>query len=235
MRVRSGGPVCALFTVLAAGLGPAACGASSSGGGFGGTGDDSASPSTASDDGPMSLATGDDSAALHLPASDASMTTTQSFNCQPGTYTGPFTTKVTSSSDAGGLLGLLASLFQYPWSGTLSITLQGTPTKSQNGESFYSMLTIAPGAKMSGTDQQGGHFNADISGTLDCTTGMLTGALSNGTYEYPGDAGSIMMTGTLSATYDAEGGTPTLNGTLTAASPQYQGIGAAGTWSAVHQ
>jgi|HubBroStandDraft_2_1064218.scaffolds.fasta_scaffold03323_2 hypothetical protein len=182
-------------------------------------------PIAASDSGPTFISFAGDSS------------TTQSFNCKPGTYTGPFSTKVTMGGDAGGLLGLLASLFQYPWMGTLSITLVGMTTFSGTGENDYSTLTIAPGAQLSGVDQTGGHFQANISGTLDCATNVLTGTLSNGSYEFPGDAGSLSMQGTISATYGEEGdaGTPALSGDLTASSQQLQGTEAAGTWSAALQ
>ena len=144
---------------------------------------------------------------------------------------------MTEASDAGGLLGLFASLFQYPWMGTLSITLVGMTTGVVTGENDYTMLTIAPGAQLSGVDQTGGHFSADISGTLDCSTDLLTGTLSNGAYEFPGDAGSLSMQGTISAMYGKEGdaGTPALSGDLTASSQQLQGTEAAGTWSAALQ
>jgi hypothetical protein len=105
------------------------------------------------------------------------------------------------------------------------------------GENSYTTLTIAPGATMSGVDQTGGHFSADIAGSLDCATDVLTGTLSNGLYEFPGDAGSVSMQGTISATYGEEGdaGTPALSGNLTASSTQIQGTEAAGTWSAALQ
>jgi hypothetical protein len=66
---------------------------------------------------------------------------------------------------------------------------------------------------------------------------VLTGTLSNGSYEFPGDAGSLSMQGTISATYGEEGdaGTPALSGDLTASSQQLQGTEAAGTWSAALQ
>ena len=120
--------------------------------------------------------------------------------------------------------------------GTLSITLQGK-TMVGTGEDNYTTLTIAPGAMISGVDQTGGHFSADIAGTLDCTTDVLTGTLSNGSYEFPGDAGSVSMQGTISATYGEEGdaGTPALSGNLTASSTQIQGTEAAGTWTAALQ
>jgi hypothetical protein len=205
------------------------------------TGGPSTTASSAGDD---ASADGSSAAVAPVPSVDsgpvfisfADSSTTQSFTCKPGTYSGPFSTKVTSGSDAGGLLGALASLFQYPWMGTLSITLQGMTTVG-TGEDTYTTLTIAPGAMLSGVDQTGGHFSADIAGSLDCATDVLTGTLSNGSYEFPGDSGSVSMQGTISATYGEEGdaGTPALSGNLTASSTQISGTEAVGTWTAALQ
>jgi hypothetical protein len=154
-------------------------------------------------------------------------------NCQPGTYTGTFKTHVVN--DAGGLLGLFSAFFSLDWDGSITVTLQGTATTQQNGEFSYTTLTIAPGATMSGTDTYGGHFSATLSGQLDCTTGAFTGTISNGSYVYQGDAGSVSMDGTFSATYSA-GSPPSLaNGQLGVGSPQMPGTGASGTWSATKQ
>jgi hypothetical protein len=157
------------------------------------------------------------------------------FECQPGTYAGTFTTTVTTDA------GLFPSLLHFNWTGTLTITLVGHVTQSQsaNGENLSMpapVLTIAPGAMLSGADNFGGHFNAGLSGQLDCPSKQLTGTLSNGTYEYPGDAGSIPMEGSLTGVYDGTTTPPALTmGTIGVSSPTYSTLGANGTWSATLQ
>jgi hypothetical protein len=187
-------------------------------------------------------ASSDDSSTLDLDsgqfttvlASGDGATASVTFACEPGTYSGMFTTTVTTDA------GLFPSLFSFNWTGTLSISLVGhvTQTQSANGENFTvaaPVLTIAPGAMLSGADNFGGHFNSGLSGQLDCPTKTLTGTLSNGVYEYPGDAGSIVMQGALSGTYD--GTTPPMlsMGQITVSSPTYSTLGATGTWSATFQ
>jgi hypothetical protein len=156
------------------------------------------------------------------------------FACQPGTYSGMFTTTVTTDA------GLFPSLLHFDWSGMLSITLVGhvVQTQSSNGESFAPapVLTIAPGAMLSGADNFGGHFTSGLAGQLDCPSKKLTGTLSNGVYEYPGDAGNIPMQGTLAAVYQGTPAPPSLTmGTIAVSSPTYSTLAASGTWSATHQ
>jgi hypothetical protein len=156
------------------------------------------------------------------------------FQCQPGTYAGMFTTTVTTDA------GLFPSLLHFDWSGTLTITLQGhvVQTHSSNGETFSPapVLTIAPGAMLSGADNFGGHFTSGLSGQLDCPTKKLTGTLSNGVYEYPGDAGNIPMQGSLTAVYQGTPAPPSLTmGTIAVSSPTYSTLAANGMWSATHQ
>jgi hypothetical protein len=207
-----------------------ACGGGSRSGGFGSgvdpaptsrgeldasSSDDTVEPSD--DGGPTGIFTTGDAAAG------------VTFDCQPGTYSGTFTTMV--SSDAGGLL----SLFSFNWTGNLSITLQGRVTHTGAGEIPEPTLAIAPGAKLAGMDTMGGHFNADMSGQLDCPSKTLTATVTDGSYNYFGDAGGIAMTGTMSATYDGSASTPVLTGTLNLSSPQLSGIAAIGGWSATLQ
>jgi hypothetical protein len=154
------------------------------------------------------------------------------FACQPGTYTGTFTTMVTS--DAGGL----ATLFSFNWTGALSITLVGEITTTTAGEFASSTLTIAPGAKLAGMDSMGGRFSADLSGQLDCPSKKLTATVANGSYNYfgSGDAGGISMQGSMSATYDGTTTPPALSmGDMDLSSPQLMGIAALGTWTAALQ
>ncbi len=201
-----------------------ACG--SHGGALGGSGassgDDEGNP--ASDAGGGASSGDDASTGMVFTSSDAAPAGV-TFECEPGTYTGMFMTQV--GSDAGGL----ASLFSFAWTGTLSITLQGSVMNTSAGEIPLSTLTIAPGAKLSGMDMMGGIFSADLSGMLDCPTKMLTVTVANGTYT---DAFmTVQMTGSMTATYDASSGTPELtDGMISVGSPQYASLSADGTWSA---
>lgn len=155
----------------------------------------------------------------------------QATNCRPGTYTGMFNTQVTNDA------GLLFSLFTIAWSGKLTIVLQGK-TSSTGGEIPTSMLTIAPGAQLDGMDSYMGTFIGDLSGQLDCTTRQLTGTLSKAQYLlFSSDASTLALSGTLSGTYDDEGGAPVISGALSISSPMASGSGAAaaGTWTATLQ
>jgi hypothetical protein len=152
------------------------------------------------------------------------------FECEPGTYTGMFVTKVTN--DAGGLF----SLFSFNWSGSLSITLQAMVMNSGAGEIPLPTLIIAPGAKLDGMDMMGGHFSADMTGQLDCPSKTLTITIANGMYTYFGDAGGVSMTGSMSATYDGTMTPPQLTmGEMNVGSPQISGVAAGGTWTATLQ
>jgi hypothetical protein len=228
MRVGSWLAGCALFGLASL----VACGGGGGSGGFGSGSDPSASSpgaeSDASNSDDRTVESSDDGGPTGVfTSSDAAVGVL--FDCQPGTYAGTFTTMV--SSDAGGLL----SLFSFNWTGNLSITLQGRVTNTGAGEIPEPTLAIAPGAKLAGVDTMGGHFDADMSGKLDCPSKTLTATVADGSYNYFGDAGGIAMTGTMSATYDGSGSTPMLTGTLNLSSPQLSGIAAIGGWSATLQ
>jgi hypothetical protein len=156
--------------------------------------------------------------------------------CKPGTYAGMFTTNVTVPDG-----GLLSDLISIDWSGTLSLTLVGKTTTAQNGEFSTTTLVIAPGAMLQGSDQYGGTFNATVSGQLDCPSRAFAGTLDNGTYTNPildlvADGGTVTMVGTLSGTYDPNVTPVALdNGSISASSPDIQGLEADGTWSAALQ
>jgi hypothetical protein len=172
------------------------------------------------DSGPTGVFTGSDASSLV-------------FACQPGTYKGQYTAEVGHMRDAGALLSLLS----IKWSGNLSITLQGQATTTIAGEIPETTLTIAPGAKLAGMDSNGGNFNADLTGQLDCPSKTLTATIANGSYTLIADAG-VPMGGTLSATYDGTMTPPALtNGTmnLTTTSKLFSGVGATGTWTAALQ
>jgi hypothetical protein len=194
------------------------------------TGDDTSTPGDAggATDG---TSAGDDGGPSGVFTSSDAAPSGVVFDCKPGTYAGMFTTMVTN--DAGGLF----ALFSLNWTGSLSITLQGKVTTSGAGEIPEPTLTIAPGAKLSGVDAYGGHFNADLTGQLDCPSKTLTATVADGNYNFTGgDAGGISMAGTLSATYDGTMAMPMLTlGAMDLSSPQLMGTAAVGTWTATLQ
>jgi hypothetical protein len=180
-----------LATALATALAAAGCG-----GGTpvdrnwgGGTGDDSAdaAPDTGSGStsAPRDAAPPPSETGTLVPADSGPGTSSTGGECLPGTYAGTFTCNV-----------MAISVIQFPWSGSLSITLVGQDT--MNGE--FSTLTIAPGAKVSGADGHGGTFTADLTGSLDCPTRKLTGSMNNG--QYLNGFVRLLFTGDLTASYD---------------------------------
>jgi hypothetical protein len=108
-------------------------------------------------------------------------------DCLPGTYTGQFTCSV-----------MALVVLKFPWSGSLSITL----VAQQSGGGEFPVLTIAPGAKITGTDSHGGMISADLTGQLDCATRKLTGSMQNGVYQ--GTNLKLAFTGALAADYDVQ-------------------------------
>jgi hypothetical protein len=223
------------------------CG-SSKGAGFGADDGGSTGPAgeaDAADDSSANLTFPDSgSSGLVFTSQDASPQTVN-FPCQPGTYSGPFSTTVTTDA------GLFPSLLSFAWNGTLSITLQGhvVQTMSSNGEDFAPapVLTIAPGAMLSGTDSFGGHFSAGLAGQLDCPSKTLTGTLSNGVYTYNGT--NLTMVGSLTGVYVPTGDVgdagcapatsahPGLTGAIAVSSTSagFSSLGANGAWCADHQ
>jgi hypothetical protein len=147
--------------------------------------------------------------------------------CVPGTYVGTFDCTITA------ILGLI----QIPWKGPMSLTLTGH--QSASGE--FRMLSIAPGAQISGTDQYDGSFSANLSGTLDCATQKLKGALA-GTYLLTMGLLNVnaMFAGNLAGDYAGNATPPAFtNGVMgPLASPQWGGDGGflgTCTWSAALQ
>jgi len=152
----------------------------------------------------------------------ADATTTR--GCVPGTYVGTFDCTITA------ILGLI----QIPWKGPMSLTL----TSQASGAGEFQMLTIAPGAHILGTDQYDGGFSANLSGTLDCATQKLTGAL-DGNYQLMMGLLNVnaMFAGSLAADYAGNAAPPSFtNGVMgPLASPQWGGDGGflgTCTWSA---
>jgi hypothetical protein len=173
-----------------------------------------------------------DDAGNPLPLFAADASPVRASDCKPGTYAGPFDTMVTVAGGGD------ASVFE--WTGMLSITLVANNSMPQFGEFNSTVLTVAPGAHISGTDNLGGTFDADVSGQLDCASRMFVGTLSNGTYSglsvlFTG-SNSVMLVGSLAATYDPTANPVALtNGSMTVSSPQVMSFEADGPWSAVLQ
>jgi len=105
--------------------------------------------------------------------------------CVPGTYAGYYD----CYSDGS---------IQVP-PGPIAFTLQGEP----QGKTLH----IASGATV-GMDAGGIATIADISGTLDCTTYKLTGAVSNATIVSSSFTTTVNQAGELSADYDASAPVP---------------------------
>jgi hypothetical protein len=173
-----------------------------------------------------------DDAGHPLPLFAADSSPVRASDCKPGTYAGPFDTMVTVMGGGD------ASVFE--WTGMLSITLVANNSTAQFGEFNSTVLTVAPGAHVSGTDNLGGMFDADVSGQLDCASRMFVGTLSNGMYTglsvlFTGST-SVMLVGALTATYDPNANPVALtNGSMTVSSPQVMSFEADGPWSAALQ
>jgi hypothetical protein len=188
---------------------------------------DSGAPSDSGDDASAGLAAS--GPAEQFTSSDAGPSGA-TFDCKPGTYAGTFATHVTS--DAGGLFAFVS----FDFKGTLSIVIVGHVVQ-QAGELPQTTYSIAPGAKVNGTDQSfGGSYHADLTGQLDCATRVFSGTL-NGAYDiFSLDASSIALQGTLTGMYvDAEGGAPALTGTMSLSSSQVASLAADGPWTATLQ
>jgi hypothetical protein len=146
-------------------------------------------------------------------------------NCKPGTYTGMFDVMVTTNGMAIGV----------DLQGTLSITLVASKPTPQASEFNSNILTVAPGAMLSATDNNyGDTWTADVSGQLDCGSLMFVGTLSNGMAMWAGI--SFRLDGSLSATYDPTANPPAMvNGSVDVSSLDVQGTEGMGTWSAALQ
>jgi hypothetical protein len=123
-------------------------------------------------------------------------------------------------------------ILKFPWGGSLSITLVG----QQSGGGEFPVLTIAPGAKITGSDSHGGMITADLTGQLDCATRKLSGSMQNGIYK-SGSVLNLAFSGALTADYDAQA-TPRAfaNGVMgPLMSPQLPTVMGKCTWTATLQ
>jgi hypothetical protein len=123
-----------------------------------------------------------------------------------------------------------------PWEGRMSFSLVA---KVSGGGEFQS-LEIVPGTRITGNDDSfNGMFEAELQGTFDCATGMLTGALTNGNYLFAGVM-NYELEGDLEGSYQNEldGGVPGFQGTMgPLTSKTFEQVGPLGpsatcTWSA---
>src|SRR5579863_7174600 len=125
------------------------------------------------------------SSTLDLGSNDASVP--YDADCKPGTYSGTYA--CTPTADAG------AFTLSLPTSGTLSVTLvtEGAPTA----------LVVIPDAALS-TTIQGGTASSTITGTLDCPSRKLTGAIAGPTFSSAMIVIHTEGSGQFSAVYDAD-------------------------------
>ncbi|MGO9839040.1 MAG: hypothetical protein ACLP1X_33065 [Polyangiaceae bacterium] len=139
------------------------------------------------------------SSTLNLGSNDAGVP--YDADCKAGTYSGTYACSSSADADA---LPLPASTL--PASGPLSMTLVtvGAPTT----------LAISPDASVSSTIS-GGTASSELTGTLDCSTRKLTGAISGFAYSSAMFSLKAAGTGVLSADYDADASPPALvNGVM---------------------
>jgi hypothetical protein len=148
-------------------------------------------------------------------------------DCEPGTYTGPFVMKVGFGGHATGVT----------LKGTLSIELVANKTTPHPGEFNNGTLTVAPGARFSGKDNYDDTWSANITGQLDCGSGMFVGSLTDGQAHIFGiDAATVRLEGSLSATYNPSANPLALeDGSIELNSPQVPDTTGMGTWSAALQ
>jgi hypothetical protein len=148
------------------------------------------------------------SSTLNLGSNDAGVAYDAA--CVPGTYTGTYQCSTAPGSLLVGSMG-----------GPLVVTL--VPAGATT-------LALTTDAALSATNS-GAMFSSALSGVLDCRTGQLTGVVSQVTIMSPTFGGIVAGTGSLSATYDTEGGAPALVDGVIDPPPT---VGATCTWTAQH-
>jgi hypothetical protein len=133
-------------------------------------------------------------------------------DCKAGTYSGTYSCNSTSGSGVSSL----------PASGPLSVTLVTVGAATT--------LAIAPDAAVSSTIS-GGTASSVLTGTLDCSTRKLTGAVSGLSYSSATINLKADGTGLLSAEYDVDASPPALvDGVLD--TPVGEGASSTCTWTA---
>ena len=187
----------------------------------------------------------DNDAELFMPgATNDAGVVVQPGACAAGVYQGKFMT-YTGVGGEGGTPGP----FAFMWNGDLTIDLTAqkiTMTSMTAGELSTTISTttleIADGGALDGGDTFGGHFFANLSGSLNCAPDAgppyrLTATLTNGDYALP--VFSSLIIGHLGADYQEAGaGTPAMlvNGDILVAGVATDGgapyASASGTWTA---
>jgi hypothetical protein len=153
-----------LLCVLAGAIG-ASCSSSSTShfDTVGSTNNSSVDAGTASDDGgasaPSSGSVSSSGGAVFANDDDAAASAS---DCKPGTYSGPFTTKVFVGDGGPGPFALM-------WTGTLTVTLVAQMETVTAGELPTSTLTIAPGGRLQGMD----NFKREVRGGRDRTARLF--------------------------------------------------------------
>jgi hypothetical protein len=130
------------------------------------------------------MALGACGATLNLGANDAGIAYDAA--CKPGTYAGSYLCNAGQGALSTG--------------GPIAITLVPAGAAS---------LALSPDASLSASGS-GTTFVSSLAGVLDCPTAKLSGALSNISVMSPTFDGIIPGSGEFSATYDTEGGSPSL-------------------------
>jgi hypothetical protein len=127
---------------------------------------------------------------------DASVVTQRSaFDCTPGQYHGDFSCLI---------VGLV------PWSGDMNLSLVAL---SDHADEFAT-LVVVPGTRIIGHDDSfDGTFDAELKGTFDCRTKLLTGSME-GSYLTPNLGFPLSMTGDLRGTYGRDAGADGFDGTM---------------------
>lgn len=115
--------------------------------------------------------------------------------CSPGLYEGMFSCLIS---------GLL------PWQGKMSFALEEKTTVALE----FPILEIVPGTQISGNDDSfQGMFMAELEGTFECQTGVLTGAMKNGKYLFGGFM-EYQLQGKLAGNYVSDGGVRAFQGMM---------------------
>jgi hypothetical protein len=177
-------------------------------------------------------------------ADGAAVVVVQDGPCAAGVYQGPFTTYVGAGADGGS-----AGIFSFMENGTLTITLnaqKGMTITMTGGEvpttTSTTTLDIADGGALDASDMIGGHFFANLVGTLDCSPDAgppyrFSATWSNAAYSNP--FVNLPLVGQMAADYEEGGATtpPMLaNGAIFAGAVFMDGgqpfVSSSGTWSA---
>jgi hypothetical protein len=241
LRVRTS--IAVLAVALGLGCGGASQGALA--------GDDGSGDSDRNADGGPALAdatvSGDDASSGTIfvnTGSDGSTVVVQDGPCAAGVYQGPFMTFVGGGADGGS-----AGPFSFMENGILTVILSAQKVmmiSMTGGEvpttTSTTTFDIADGGALDASDSIGGHFFADLVGSLDCSPDAgppyrFSATWANGVYSNPFI--NLPLVGQMAADYQEAGATspPMLaNGTIFGGGVLMDGgqpfVSASGSWSA---